>query len=58
MVTNYGEKIVKVKQSQMINRYNKTDKFKLVVVCLESQYGKFKREFENLVIKTVPDSIL
>ncbi|WP_278244728.1 MULTISPECIES: hypothetical protein [Clostridium] len=42
----------------MINRYNKTDKFKLIVVCLESQYGKFKRELENLIIKTVPDSIL
>jgi hypothetical protein len=61
LVANDGEKIVKVKQSKIINRYNRTNKFKLVVVCLESQYVKFEKEFKefsNVRIRTVPDGIL
>jgi hypothetical protein len=58
LVTNDGEKIVKVKQSEIINHYNRTGKFKMVVVCLESQYGKFEKEFSDVKIRTIPDDIL
>lgn len=58
LITNDGEKIMKIKQLQIANRYNLTYKLKLVAVCLESQYGKFKNEFDNVEVRTVPDSLL
>lgn len=57
LAANDAEKIVRLKHLEIANRYNKT-KFMPIVICLESQYRKFKKEFGNMEIKTVPDSII
>lgn len=58
LVTNDVEKIVKIKQIQMATRYNLANKMNMVIVCMESQYGKFRKEFKNMEIRTVPDRII